>query len=69
MSTNLWQNLDLVRTSARGLEDNLTLHILDYIDLFLIHDPLSGPERRLETYKALQECRQAGKIRAVGVSN
>jgi hypothetical protein len=42
---------------------------LDYIDLFLIHDPLSGPERRLETYKALHECRIAGKIRTVGVSN
>jgi len=41
----------------------------EYIDLFLIHDPYSGPERRLETYKALQECREAGKIRSVGVSN
>lgn len=41
----------------------------DYIDLFLIHDPLSGRERRLATYKALQEMRAAGKIRTVGVSN
>jgi len=37
--------------------------------LFLIHDPMSGTERRLETYKALQDCRKAGKIRTVGVSN
>lgn len=41
----------------------------DYIDLFLIHDPLSGKERRLATYKALQEAKAAGKIRSVGVSN
>lgn len=43
--------------------------IVDYIDLFLIHDPFSGTERRLATYKALQEAKQAGKIRSVGVSN
>jgi hypothetical protein len=43
--------------------------LLDYIDLFLIHDPMSGSEKRLQTYKALQECRKAGKIRSVGVSN
>ena len=42
---------------------------VDYIDLFLIHDPYSGTERRLATYKALQEAKQAGKIRDVGVSN
>ena len=41
----------------------------DYIDLFLIHDALSGSEKRLATYKALQEARQAGKIRTIGVSN
>ena len=43
--------------------------IADYIDLFLIHDPLSGKEKRLQTYKALLEARAAGKIRTVGVSN
>jgi diketogulonate reductase-like aldo/keto reductase len=41
----------------------------DYIDLFLIHDPYSGSEKRLATYKALKECQAAGKIRSVGVSN
>jgi diketogulonate reductase-like aldo/keto reductase len=43
--------------------------MIDYIDLFLIHDPFSGTERRLATYKALQDAKQAGKIRDVGVSN
>ncbi|KAI0093460.1 Aldo/keto reductase [Irpex rosettiformis] len=40
-----------------------------YIDLFLIHDPYAGTKLRLETYKALQDCRREGKIRSVGVSN
>lgn len=43
--------------------------LADYIDLFLIHDPLSGKEKRLQTYKALLEAKAAGKIRTVGVSN
>jgi len=43
--------------------------LLDYIDLFLIHDPKSGKEKRLATYKALLEAKASGKIRTVGVSN
>jgi diketogulonate reductase-like aldo/keto reductase len=41
----------------------------DYIDLFLIHDPFSGTERRLATYQALLDAQNVGKIRSVGVSN
>lgn len=41
----------------------------DYVDLFLIHDPLSGKQRRLETYRALLEAKAEGKIKSVGVSN
>lgn len=41
----------------------------DYIDLFLIHNPNSGKTKRLETYKALLEAKEAGKVRSVGVSN
>lgn len=47
----------------------LTQRPKDYIDLFLIHDPLSGKEKRLATWKAILEARDAGKIRTVGVSN
>lgn len=47
----------------------LFLYIPDYIDLFLIHDPRSGKEKRLETWRALLDAKKAGKIRTVGVSN
>ena len=40
-----------------------------YIDLFLIHNPNSNKVLRLETYKALLELRDAGKLKDVGVSN
>jgi len=40
-----------------------------YIDLYLIHDPLMGKAKRLDSWKALIEAKSAGKIRTIGVSN
>jgi len=56
-------------STKRGINSSLAQMKFDYIDLFLIHDPLSGKARRLETYKALAEAKQAGKIKTIGVSN
>lgn len=42
---------------------------LEYIDLYLIHSTAGGKQTRLDTYKALQEAVEAGKIRNIGVSN
>ncbi|KAH8110125.1 Aldo/keto reductase [Phellopilus nigrolimitatus] len=56
--------------SALGVvEESLSKLGSPYIDLYLIHSPLSGKEKRLATYRALLEKRDAGKIRTVGVSN
>jgi len=52
-----------------GVDTSLKKFGFKYIDLFLIHDPLSGKDLRLETYQALLEAQKAGKIRTVGVSN
>jgi len=56
-------------STLTGVDVSLERFGVDYIDLFLIHDPMSGRERRLQTYKALQESRRLGKVRSVGVSN
>jgi len=56
-------------STLKGVDTSLAKFGLDYIDLFLIHDPFSGTKLRLETYKALLEAKRAGKIRSVGVSN
>ncbi|KAH9485098.1 Glyoxal reductase [Psilocybe cubensis] len=56
-------------STKKGIEESLKVLGIGYIDLFLIHDPFSGKERRLETYKALLEGKSEGKIRSVGVSN
>ncbi|KAF9263268.1 Aldo/keto reductase [Marasmius fiardii PR-910] len=56
-------------STLKGVDESLKRFAFDYIDLFLIHDPLSGVEKRLATYKALQEAKATGKVRTVGVSN
>ncbi|KAJ2928608.1 hypothetical protein H1R20_g8478, partial [Candolleomyces eurysporus] len=55
--------------TLKGVDASLAKFQFDYVDLFLIHDPLSGKQKRLETYKALLEAKAAGKIKSVGVSN
>ncbi|KAL4081116.1 NADP-dependent oxidoreductase domain-containing protein [Scleroderma citrinum] len=56
-------------STLTGVDGSLARFGFEYVDLFLVHDPLSGTERRLATYRALLDAQAAGKIRSVGVSN
>ncbi|KAF7797793.1 hypothetical protein EIP86_008995 [Pleurotus ostreatoroseus] len=38
----------------------------EYIDLYLIHSPISGKQKRLDTWRALIEKRNSGKVRSIG---
>lgn len=57
-------------SAKKSIEESLNrVKELDYIDLFLIHAPLTNKEKRLGTWKAFQEYYETGKIKAIGVSN
>lgn len=49
-----------------GIDDSLLKSGLDYFDLILIHWPMGND---LETWRALEAAYQAGKARAIGISN
>ena len=48
-----------------------TLYALgfDYLDLFLIHWPLPSIGNFVETWKAMREISESGRVKAIGVSN
>lgn len=52
----------------RSLDESLERLGLDYVDLYLIHAPVSQ-EQRIMHWKALVELNERGRARAVGVSN
>lgn len=69
VTTKLW-NSDQGRISALdALDLSLAKLQLDYVDLYLIHWP--SPRRGLyvESWLALEELRESGRARSIGVSN
>lgn len=40
-----------------------------YVDLFLIHSPNGGPDKRKLMWLALEKAKKEGKVREIGVSN
>ena len=52
--------------TKKGLDGSLLDFNQDYFDLVLIHWPMGND---LETYRALEDTYQEGKIRAIGLSN
>jgi D-threo-aldose 1-dehydrogenase len=54
--------------ARRSLERSLRALRTDYIDLFLLHDPLPGSVRSDEVSACLEEARAAGLIRSWGIA-
>ena len=55
-------------TAIASFDASLERLGLDYVDLYLIHAPLT-PDQRVDQWRALVELREQGKTRAIGVSN
>lgn len=61
---------DLDSTYKKVLESVEKLSGKDgYVDLFLIHSPNGGREKRTLMWLALEKAKQEGKVREIGVSN
>ncbi|KAK4208308.1 NADP-dependent oxidoreductase domain-containing protein [Rhypophila decipiens] len=56
-------------STKKQVAKTLEVTKLGYIDLMLIHAPYGGSKARKETWKALVEAVEEGKIRSIGISN
>ncbi len=54
--------------TVRAIQRSLDRCGLGYIDLYLIHGPLGGPQARLDSWRAIGDAQKEGKLKSVGVS-
>ncbi|KAK7037769.1 hypothetical protein VNI00_010730 [Paramarasmius palmivorus] len=52
----------------RSIEKSIKLCGLGYIDLYLIHGPIGGPQMRLESWRAICDSHKDGKLKSIGIS-
>jgi len=67
VTTKLWNSDHGYDSTIRACEESLRRLGLNYLDLYLIHWPVSGV--RNESWKAMEKLLKDGKCRAIGVSN
>ena len=66
VTTKLWIQRNGYEGTIRAFENSLKRLQLDYIDLYLIHQPFGDVYGE---WRAMEELYQQGKVRAIGVSN
>ena len=69
VTTKLWNTEQGRNESRAALHASLERLGLDYVDLYLIHWPSPIRDRYVDSWAALEELRDEGLIRTIGVSN
>lgn len=66
ITTKLWVQDASYEGAKQAIETSMKKLGLDYIDLYLIHQPMGD---YIGAWRAMEEAYKAGKLRAIGVSN
>jgi len=67
ISSKVWNTDQGFENTLRAYDNSLKLLEMDYIDLYLIHWPVTGMFK--ETWRALEKIYTEGRVRAIGISN
>lgn len=66
LTTKIWIDNYGYEKAKASIDESLRILKTDYVDLFLLHQPISD---YYGAYRALEDAYKAGKARAIGVSN
>ena len=66
ITTKVWISNAGEEKAARSIDESLRKLCTDYVDLLLVHEPYGDC---YGTYRAMEKAYQAGKARAIGLSN
>lgn len=66
VTSKMWLQDYKYEDAKKSIDDSLKKLGLDYLDLYLIHQPYGAVD---EAWRAMEEAQKAGKIRSIGVSN
>ncbi|NWF90827.1 MAG: aldo/keto reductase [Ignavibacteriaceae bacterium] len=66
VTTKLWVNHTGYENTKRAFERSLNKLQLDYLDLYLIHQPYGDVHG---SWRAMEELHKQGKVKAIGLSN
>lgn len=66
ITTKVWISSTGYEVTKKAFQDSLAKLQLDYLDLYLIHQPYGDV---YGSWRAMEELQQAGKVRAIGISN
>lgn len=65
VTSKLWIDHFTYEKAKQGIDDSLTELGLDYMDLYLLHQPYGDVAG---AWRALEEAQQEGKIKSIGVT-
>lgn len=67
LTSKVWNTDQGYKSTLKAFDASLEKLQTDYLDLYLIHWPKG--KKSVETWKALEELYEKGRIRAIGISN
>jgi len=69
VTTKLWNDHQGYDSTLQAFDDSLQRLGMDYIDLYLIHWPMPGLGKFVESWRAMERLYEDKRVRAIGVSN
>ncbi|WP_276353433.1 aldo/keto reductase [Cohnella caldifontis] len=67
VTTKVWNDQQGYDNAMKAFEQSFANLDLGYVDLYLVHWPVQGKYK--ETYRALEDLYEQGRVKAIGVSN